>query len=146
MSLGFIVTGPSFGWPPSARKNQHYSNSSRKRRLLLPTIAHSPALQHLSFGVRCQSATLAVLTKTNPFCATVYMRNLNPKQVTLIIDELESSLGPKIYCHRALSRDTLQEILGMNWHETIRQNIDRFIWDYQHGPKGHAINMRGPKA
>ncbi len=83
----------------------------------------------------------------------VIMNNLNSKQITLIIDELESSFGPKIYCHRALSRDTLQEILGMNWHETIRQNIDRFIWDYQHGatfvvhsPKGRVINVRGPKA
>ena len=119
-----------------------------------------PALQQaLSFGVRCLSGQ-----RVRPISSSFVidaapckgMSNLNSKQVTMIIDELESVFQPnpsrKIYSHEDLPADTLQEIVGMNYHETIYQNIDRVIWDYQSGvtfviaPKGRITGMRGSKA
>ena len=79
------------------------------------------------------------------------MSKLNSKQVTMIIDQLELGNGPKIYSHEDFRADILQKIVGMNDHETVYQNIDRVIWDYQHGatfliaPKGRITSMRGVK-
>ena len=80
------------------------------------------------------------------------MSNLNSKQVTMIVDELELGNSPKIYSHEDLHADTLQKIVGINDHETVYQNIDRVIWDYHSGvtfviaTKGRITGMRGPKA
>lgn len=60
------------------------------------------------------------------------MSKLNTHQVTMIIHQLELTNGPKIYSHEDFRADILQKIVGMNDHETVYQNIDRVICDYQH--------------
>lgn len=61
------------------------------------------------------------------------MRQLNAKQKTLLNKYINSYLasGNRLYSHYDLTDHHLSEIVNINDHETIYQNIDRYISDYK---------------
>lgn len=57
------------------------------------------------------------------------MRTLNIKQKRMLVNTLQTY--PNIYSHDNLPAGILRDLEDLNDHETIYQNIDRFINDYR---------------